>query len=288
MIGYQSGNNTSGDNKLVISNSSTATPLIGGDFSAKTLAFAGNATVTSQAAATVGLIIKGAASQTANLQEWQDSAGNVLLNVDAPNTLGSGIGAFLRFTVNGVGGIKWGGNTIFGIGIIGGQTSVMYPYSANRTAIIIKGLASQTANLQEWQNSAGTVLAKVDSAGGLTATQLNSSGDIKIQSGSNLFESSNAGPYLNFGSSALTVNHRGVISTTSFIVKGMASQTANLQEWQNSAGTKLATVTKDAWLELGSSTAPAANSGIGGYLYVEAGALKFRGSSGTVTTIAVA
>ena len=35
-------------------------------------------------------------------------------------------------------------------------------------------------------------------------------------------------------------------------------------------------------------TAPASNPTDGGYLYVEAGALKFRGSSGTVTTIAVA
>jgi len=33
---------------------------------------------------------------------------------------------------------------------------------------IIRGAASQTANLQDWQNSAGTVLAKVDSAGGVT------------------------------------------------------------------------------------------------------------------------
>jgi hypothetical protein len=34
--------------------------------------------------------------------------------------------------------------------------------------------------------------------------------------------------------------------------------------------------------------APAANPTGGGYLYVEAGAIKYRGSSGTVTTLAVA
>jgi hypothetical protein len=35
--------------------------------------------------------------------------------------------------------------------------------------LTIQGAASQTANLQEWQNSAGTVLAKIDALGNLTA-----------------------------------------------------------------------------------------------------------------------
>jgi hypothetical protein len=107
----------------------------------------------------------------------------------------------------------------------------------------------------------GTVLAKVDSAGELTASQLKSTGDIKIQSGSSLFESANTGPYLNFSSSALTVNHRGVTSTTSFIVKGMASQTANLQEWQNSAGFINARVASN-----GGVFAPSFAAGSGGFV----------------------
>lgn len=36
------------------------------------------------------------------------------------------------------------------------------------------------------------------------------------------------------------------------------------------------------------ATAPTINPTLGGILYVEAGALKYRGSSGTVTTIAAA
>lgn len=35
-------------------------------------------------------------------------------------------------------------------------------------SLILKGASSQTANLQEWQNSSGTVLASVSAAGGLT------------------------------------------------------------------------------------------------------------------------
>jgi hypothetical protein len=42
-------------------------------------------------------------------------------------------------------------------------------------------------------------------------------------------------------------------------------------------------------LLLGNTTAaPSSNPTGGGYLYIEAGALKYRGSSGTVTTIAPA
>jgi hypothetical protein len=42
----------------------------------------------------------------------------------------------------------------------------------------------------------------------------------------------------------------------------------------------------NGWLKLNNSTAPGSNPSLGGYLYVEAGVLKYRGSSGTVTTIA--
>jgi len=77
--------------------------------------------------------------------------------------------------------------------------------------------------------------------------------------------------------------------TKGIVVKGATSQVANLQEWQDSTGAIKGAVTKDAWLAISNSTAPAANNPTaGGYLYVEAGALKYRGSSGTVTTIASA
>lgn len=42
------------------------------------------------------------------------------------------------------------------------------------------------------------------------------------------------------------------------------------------------------WLQIYNSTAPSTNPTSSGYLYVEGGALKYRGSSGTVTTIAAA
>lgn len=53
-------------------------------------------------------------------------------------------------------------------------------------------------------------------------------------------------------------------------------------------GTERVRITAEGWLGIKNSTAPGSNFSGGGYLYVESGALKYRGSSGTVTTLAVA
>lgn len=54
----------------------------------------------------------------------------------------------------------------------------------------------------------------------------------------------------------------------------------------SATGSVKMTLKSGGWLFVANSTAPAANPTGGGYLYVESGALKYRGSSGTVTTIA--
>jgi hypothetical protein len=210
--------------------------------------------VNTRAAENVGLIIKGTASQSANLQEWQNSAGTVLSRVDS-----GGLGRFTYFRI---------GSTLDGLY----TTSISNP-AANLAGLAIRGADAQTANLQEWQNSAGTVLSRIDNNGNAVFLD-------KIVYANQVYVGN--GNYLN----ATMHNVSGGAAEMRLLLRAHSSQTASIQEWQNSAGTKLAAVTKDAWLELGSSTAPAANSGVGGYLYVEAGALKFRGSSGTVTTIA--
>lgn len=86
-----------------------------------------------------------------------------------------------------------------------------------------------------------------------------------------------------------------------FIVKGAASQSGDLENWQNSAGTVLMRVTSGGNLGVNTNsfgtgtgvvaianagTVPSTNPTAGGVLYVESGALKYRGSSGTITTIA--
>ena len=115
------------------------------------------ATVTTPSAASIPLITKGAASQTANLQEWQNSAGTAVASIDlsgqlrTPQILNttSFNNSRLQMTATGA---------LFDVGV---TTNVV---------LRVKGAASQTANLQEWQDSAGTVLAKVTAAGSLVTT----------------------------------------------------------------------------------------------------------------------
>jgi len=76
--------------------------------------------------------------------------------------------------------------------------------------------------------------------------------------------------------------------TIGLIVRGASSQTSDLLQFQNSAGATALSITKDSWITIFNSTAPASNATSGGYLYVEAGALKYRGSSGTITTLGAA
>lgn len=116
-----------------------------------------------RAAATVGIIIKGAASQTANLQEWQNSAGTVLSWIASDGTPVTATST----------GLKVGGTGITG------HFTVRTP-SASTIAAVIRAAASQTANLQEWQDSAGTVLNRVSSDGRLIVGATDTAGSISI------------------------------------------------------------------------------------------------------------
>jgi hypothetical protein len=105
----------------------------------------------------------------------------------------------------------------------------------------------------------------------------------------------------------------GSASTVPLTLKGASSQSVNLQEWQNSAGSTRAQVTLDGSiltsatlttsqnLRVGglagnggglgiiainnATTVPTSNPTGGGVLYVDGGALKYRGTSGSAGTI---
>lgn len=112
--------------------------------------------ITINTAANKGLIIRGATSQSANLQEWQNSTGTTLSFITASGqvytpqvfsqyyTNLTNTGGFLDTTT---------------------LTPAFYQRTASSVGMFVRGAASQTANLQQWQNSAGTVLARVTSAG---------------------------------------------------------------------------------------------------------------------------
>jgi hypothetical protein len=170
------------------------------------------------ASGNVGLGIKGVASQSANLTEWQDSAGTVLARVGSTgailSTVGGWFGQSAGFSSNN-----------FGV------TST----SATNVAAIIKGASSQTADLAQFQLSDGTVRSKIGPNGrmafGSPATELNSA----ILSVSSIFTTNPA-----------------------IVVRGVASQTADLQQWQDSTGTVLSSVDKNGSVSapfFGSTTA---------------------------------
>jgi putative lipoic acid-binding regulatory protein len=59
----------------------------------------------------------------------------------------------------------------------GDVANVIQPALAATTGLVIKGAVSQSANLLELQDSSGTVVAYIDAAGNLTATNVSGGGD---------------------------------------------------------------------------------------------------------------
>lgn len=123
-------------------------------------------------AAVKPLVVKGAAAQSANLQEWQDSSSVVRANVTAIGQIETTSG--VRFYTS-TARTGWSSLTN-----TSGNLSFNYPFAltdrltvtAGAAATVpatVKGAAAQTANLQDWQNSGGSAVAAVSSGGAITA-----------------------------------------------------------------------------------------------------------------------
>ena len=138
------------------SSSTVATISTGGYIS--TLSYIGIATLTatSSIAANIniissghkGIVVKAANSQTANLQEWQNSTGAIISVINASGSFSS------------AGYLSAGSATI-------STTTSLFTNTLNAShkGIVVKAFSGQTANLQEWQNSDGGVMARVDNTG---------------------------------------------------------------------------------------------------------------------------
>jgi len=305
-LGNDSGYYETGSNKLYIANTNTTTPLIGGDFSAKTLTIAGNATIISQATGTVGLIVKaiasqtsnvfevqnssgstqlsvnqfgvtralaggyittnsasgvvlyvdGVASQTANLQEWRNSAATVLAKVDKDGNF-SNVAAFGSVNAMSVSAI--GGNITTTYGFYSNLSAstdagvAVQPWGANIRGALVKGFTSQTADLHQWQNSAGTVLVKI-AADGATSFP---GGNVDIHAGGNFtVRASGATAWYQNASALIGTGYAGGIG---LIVRGSGSQTADLQQWQSSAGTVIAKVDTYGYITSNGAILPSGN-----------------------------
>jgi hypothetical protein len=155
--------------------------------------FSASLNVGTASAGSIGAVIRGAASQTANLQQWQNSAGTV------------------------IGGVAANGAAFFGTTGATNASLTSIPTAASVSGIIVRAAASQTANLQEWQDSTGTRLSSFDSSGYLRVRNA-PTGDFAASIGA---------------------TYSGNIP---LVLRGASGQTADLQQWQNSAGTVLSRI----------------------------------------------
>lgn len=229
-------------------------------------------TVDTTSTTVVPMVVKGVASQTADLQQWRDSSGTSVVRLDP-----SGRVSILAGTTDVMGTAN--------------ATLALNTHATGAIGLVIRGRASQTGDLQQWQDSTGAVLGKIDTNGGFQHTSSSAdttpfnttpnsvvlrntsstNGSYNVISGLsnntiaagisfryNDWTNSYGQVFMGtrsasgFNSNAFVLNPGGglqlsnnVANTTGLIVKGAASQTANLQEWQNSAGTAVANITSD-------------------------------------------
>ena len=213
-----------------------------GDFEARSRSFFGYpsfnlATLNINTASTtqIGAVIRGQASQTANLQEWQNSASGVLLGIDSTGSLNIGSGS------NNIWRIKNQTSTVVEWQPV--QGFMFLPYGSSNRPVTIKGAASQTANLTEWQNNNGDALVFITPNGILSVgDRLISYNGVSTYNASTFGAPNLLAPFT-YDS---IVNISTVYSTSpGLVIRGVALQTADLQQWRNSAGTVLAKVDKD-------------------------------------------
>jgi hypothetical protein len=127
------------------------------------------------AAGNRGVVVRGATSQTANLQEWQSSGSTPLVSVGSSGTLsinqsntGSRSLAITLPASQAADPIRMTDSNsvaLFSVASTGRISNTLNSPSA--TGMTITAATSQSANLQEWRNVSGTPLTLVDSAGRL-------------------------------------------------------------------------------------------------------------------------
>lgn len=176
----------------------------------------GSRTFMSGSATDVPVSIRGASEgQSANLTEWRDATGVLLARVDS----------YGGFYVSGVGQFN-GGQAIMQInpaGYSSGPVMKLAPGYGSHTALQIQAATSPSTSLVEIMNAAGTITSTIHHSGTIhvgASAILNSSGVVA-----------------SIGAASVSA------SGTAIIARAASGQTANIQEWQNSAGNTMAFIT---------------------------------------------
>jgi len=241
------------------------------------LVFSLSPLLTAASSTSVGLTVRAASGQTENIQVWQSSAPATLARISQTGSIATAANLSVGAT-----------------GIVNGNQFQVTATSATQIGAVIKAATSQSANLTEWQDSNGNLLARVAESG-----QIATSGRLTV------------------GSTTVSTLGQVVIplglDRVGLVVKATSGQTLNLQEWQDSGGNLKSYITADGSILTSSTltgsgnlrvgglssvggglgvigisnatTVPASSPTGGGILYVDTGALKYRGTSGSAQNL---
>jgi hypothetical protein len=238
--------------------------------------------ITTASAATVGLIVKASASQSSNLSQNQSSAGTILSGVTAAGqtymgstspiliasggatTAATGNGTTATITTTSAHGLTVGELvTVAGVTPTGYNGSYLLTAVASNTisylnsttgAQTVAGTVSAPSQLSVTTRSTGTVGLILKRTNGQTATMarwIDENNGLLGFIGSDGGMTSYRGMYINPSST----------SAVSLICQGLASQSADLQQWKSSSAT-LTAITAAGTINFASgNTSATANTG---------------------------
>lgn len=272
-IGYQSGYYETGSNKLFIDNTTRTneatariSAMIYGVFNATVasqtltvnagLSVNGYGRITGNAD-TQQLIVKANATQTANLQEWQNSSGTPLVSIGAGGhtTINTSSNGVALNVVGGTGGYNifqatsnYSGSPGYGFAVdAAGQFAI---YAGASTA----GVTSKTAPSLYFTGTRWTGSASVNESFSFQPVRYDSGANrnamwFRGSDGTVAMAIGGGGGQVTVGynfpgsASLTTYGQFGVFSlattTPTMTINAIANQTANLTEWKNSSGTVL-------------------------------------------------
>lgn len=283
--------------------------------------------ITNPVSSRAALQVRGAASQSANLQEWQNSSGGVLTYIDANGNgflggEGAAIGTttprFFSFgstygtsTPGSKANLKWlmydDTNDIYDYGIgmsndlmefqtgTGSGSFGFFPNGGTTEALRINydgnvgiGTSSPTTTLHIKPSAAGGGIYIEDDNSVNVAVRMQTSGVGGTTGRLRLYRFGSMVSGIDFypeGDSYIGSGSFGIGDTTpnaqlhvaseastdvTIIAQGAASQSANLQEWQNSSGGVLTYIDNDGWLGIDTVGATARDSiETGGNIWIE-------------------
>lgn len=167
------------------------------------------------------------------------NAGNSLAGI---NTLSLSIGSS---TAQSAGNLYVGGAAGLAIAPIGTATLLVSTAATGNIGVVVKAVASQTADLQQWQKSDGTVYTLVNANGGIQISNVQTGNALTVNGQPVTFDSPGKASAFNWSGGGLLITGNTGQGAVPIVIKSDTSQTADLQQWQGPLGGLLAKVRND-------------------------------------------